>query len=247
MPTPSKQGRIQFLGLGFDPMGANQAARAIARRARQREAFAYVATPNIDHLVRLDRSPGLRRLYQDAWLTLCDSRVLEIFAWVSDVKLPLACGEEIVEQLFREHVRADDTVLVVGGDAGLVRALRERHAIADLRSYSPSIDLKDDAAIRSECAAFIRANPASFIFLAAGSPLQEMIAHEVLASGDAVGVAVCCGGALDALARKSVPARQWLARLAPGAVRLCRRLVDGPRLLGIWRRWLAGTRPASTA
>jgi UDP-N-acetyl-D-mannosaminuronic acid transferase (WecB/TagA/CpsF family) len=236
-------GRIQFLGLGFDPMGANQAARAIARRARQREAFAYVATPNIDHLVRLDRNPGLRRLYQEAWLTLCDSPVIELFAWISDVKLPVAPGADIVESLLRDHIRADDTVVVIGGNADLICVLRTRYGIADVRWHSPPKEMNDAA--RAACVAFIRANPASFIFLAAAPPLQEMIAHEVLASGDAVGVAVCCGAGLDFLVGGSKRAPHWANRLAMESVRVWRRcLIDGPRLLGMWRRWLA--RPAST-
>ena len=73
-------GRTHFLGLGFDPMGTSEAARVIAARARRLEPFAYVATPNVDHVVRADRMPELRTLYDDAWLNLCDSRILEVFA-----------------------------------------------------------------------------------------------------------------------------------------------------------------------
>jgi exopolysaccharide biosynthesis WecB/TagA/CpsF family protein len=244
-------GRIQFLGLGFDPMGANQAARAIAQRARRREAFAYVATPNVDHLVRLDRNAGLRRLYQDAWLTLCDSRILELFAWISDVKLPVAPGADIVERLFRDHIHPDDTVLVIGGNADLVRSLRERFPVPDLRWHAPPKGLKDDAAARAECVAFIRNNPASYIFLAVGSPQQEMIAHDVMADGDAVGVAMCCGAGLDFLVGRTARAPQWmrsgrlewLHRLVSEPARLWRRyLFDGPRILFIWGKWQAQAR-----
>jgi exopolysaccharide biosynthesis WecB/TagA/CpsF family protein len=246
-------GRIQFLGLGFDPMGANQAARAIAQRARRREAFAYVATPNVDHLVRLDGNASLRRLYQDAWLTLCDSRILELFAWISDVKLPVAPGADVVERLFRDHIRVDDTVLVIGGNAETIRALRERFPVTDLRWHVPPRGL-GDAATRAECAAFIRNNPASYIFLAVGSPQQEMIAHDVMAGGDAVGVALCCGAGLDSLVGRKAGAPQWmrdgrlewLHRLVSGPVRLSRRyLLDGPRILFIWGRWQAQARQAS--
>lgn len=244
-------GRIQFLGLGFDPMGPNQAARAIASRARRREAFAYVATPNVDHLVRLDRNQGLRRLYQDAWLTLCDSRILELFAWISDVKLPVAPGADIVERLFRDHIRPDDSVLIVGGNADLIRLLRERYPVVDLRWHAPQPGLKDDAAARAQCVAFIRDNPASFVFLAVGSPQQETIAHDVLAGGDAVGVALCCGAGLDFLAGKKPRAPiwmrsgrlEWLHRLVSEPARLSRRyLIDGPRILGIWGKWMAQAR-----
>jgi exopolysaccharide biosynthesis WecB/TagA/CpsF family protein len=240
-------GRIQFLGLGFDPMGANQAARAIARRARAREAFAYVATPNVDQLVRLDRNQGLRRLYQDAWLTLCDSRLLELFAWISDVKLPVARGADIVERLFRDHIHVDDTVLVIGGNQDLIQSLRDRYPIVDLRWHAPPKALKDDGAARAQCAAFIRNNPAAYIFLAVGSPQQETIEHDVIASGGAVGVAVCCGTNLDFLVGRKTGAPQWmqagrlewLHRFVLSPARLAQRyLIDGPRILGMWGKWM---------
>ena len=85
-----------------------------------------------------------------------------------------------------------------------------------------------------------------FVFIALGSPQQEMIAHEIMKAGDAVGVAVCCSAALDCVANAPARAPAWMrsARLEwlhgltrePGL--LWRRgLLDAPRFLGIWRRW----------
>jgi N-acetylglucosaminyldiphosphoundecaprenol N-acetyl-beta-D-mannosaminyltransferase len=248
--------RTAFLGLDFDPIGSQEAPRAIAARAQRLAPFAYVGTPNVDHLVRLDRRPELRRLYADAWLTLCDSRILELFASLSNVSLPAAPGADIVERLFTDHIAVDDTVLVVGASAAIVRALRERFGLTDLRWFDAPSGLKDDPGARAQCAAFIRANPAPWIFLAVGSPQQEMIAHDVAQAGDAVGVAVCCGASLAFLAGEVTRAPEWmrtsrlewLHRLISEPGRMWRRyLVDGPRILGLWRRWRAAERRASHA
>ncbi|MEQ1610876.1 MAG: WecB/TagA/CpsF family glycosyltransferase [Hyphomonadaceae bacterium] len=242
--------RTQFLGLAFDPVGADQAARAIAERARSLAPFAYVATPNVDHIVRLDRRPELRPLYAEAWLNLCDSRILEILAELSRMFLPAAPGADIMEHLFRSHIRRDDTVVVIGGSSDIVDAIRRRHGLTDVRWFDAPYGLNDDPAARAQCVAFIRNNPAPFAFLAVGSPQQEMIAHEAMTSGDAVGVALCCGAALEFLVgeRNRAPGwmranrLEWLHRLVSEPGRLWRRyLVDGPRVFRIWRRWSATT------
>lgn len=240
--------RLPFLGLDFDALAPADAVAAIVGRAREETGFAYVATPNVDHMVRLEREPQLRPLYRDAWLTLCDSRILELLASVSGLRLPAAPGADIVEQLFRDHVDPDQPVVIIGGDFALMRALRTDFALADLRWFDAPPDLRNDAAARAECVRFILANPAPFIFLAVGSPQQELIAHEVMQRGGATGVAICCGAGLEFLTGKVQRAPkwmraarlEWLHRLMSEPARLWRRyIIDGPRILGIWLNWRA--------
>lgn len=240
--------RIPFLGLSFDPLDAKAAAAAMAARAGQLQPFVYVATPNVDHMVRLDRKPELRTLYNDAWLNLCDSRILETFARYSKLPLPAAPGADIVERLFIQYIRRNDRVVVIGGSADLIAAMREQFSLTDLRWFDAPHGLRDDPKARAQCVDFIRNNPAPFVFLAVGSPQQEMIAHEAMKAGGSVGVAICCGAALEFLvgATKRAPdwmrnnSLEWLHRLISEPGRLWRRyLINGPRIFGIWRRWSA--------
>jgi exopolysaccharide biosynthesis WecB/TagA/CpsF family protein len=248
--------RTAFLGLHFDPIGPEEAARAIASRARRGDAFAYVATPNVDHVVRLDGKPQLRAFYANAWLNLCDSRILEIFAGLSHLNMPAAPGADIVELLFNSHIDHDDAVTIIGGTPQMIDGLRVKFGLTNVRWLDAPHGLKDYATARATCVAFIRENPSPFIFLAVGSPQQEMIANEVVAAGGCIGVAVCCGAALEFLAGDVVRAPkwmrsnrlEWLYRLCSEPMRLWRRyLVDGPRIFGIWLRWEAERREASVA
>lgn len=245
--------RLSFLGLDFDPLDAPAAARAMADRARRGDRFAYVATPNVDHMVRLDREPDLKPLYTDAWLNLCDSRILEVLARASRLALPNAPGADIVETLFRQHIRADDRVLVIGGSSELADKLRADFGLRDLRWFDAPHGLRTNADARRQCVDFIRDNPAAFVFLAVGSPQQEMIAREAR-EARCTGVAICCGAALEFLSGHMQRAPkwmrtarlEWLHRLGSEPGRLWRRyIVDGPRIFGIWRRWKADQRRAS--
>ena len=248
--------RCYFLDVGFDPLNTADAATSIAVRARKLGPFAYVATPNVDHIVRLDKQPSLAPLYDDAWLTLCDSRVLEVFAMASYIDLPAAPGADIVEILFREHIRPTETVTVIGGTQAMADALRRQFGLEDLRWFDAPQGLRDSAEARAACVDFIRANPAPFVFLAVGSPQQEMIAREARLAGVCTGVALCCGAALEFLTghTKRAPewmrrARlEWLHRLASSPARMSKRyLVDGPRIFGIWHRWRTEGLGASAA
>lgn len=238
--------RTFFLDMGFDAMSADEAARRVATRARQLGPFAYVATPNVDHMVRVDRQPDLLRLYDDAWLNLCDSRFLESFANASYIDLPAAPGADVVESLFRQHIHATEPVVVIGGTQVMIDRLRKQFAHLDIRWFDAPAGLVDDAGARAACVQFIRANPAPFVFLAVGSPQQELIAHAARLAGDCMGVAVCCGASLEFLTGTATRAPQWmrdrglewLHRLASEPGRLWKRyLVDGPRIFLIWQRW----------
>lgn len=248
--------RTRFLDLEFDPLNVDEAAAAIARRARSLGPFAYVATPNVDHLVRLDKQPELGALYDNAWMNLCDSRIIEAFAGASYIDLPAAAGADVVEDLFRRHIAASDTVLVIGGTADMSATLRERFGLKDLRWFDAPQGLRENVEARAACIRFIRENRAAYVFLAVGSPQQELIAFEARQAGDCSGTAICCGASLEFLTGATMRAPmwmrnnrlEWLFRLCLEPGRMWKRyLVDGPRIFLIWHRWRTGGYTASAS
>jgi N-acetylglucosaminyldiphosphoundecaprenol N-acetyl-beta-D-mannosaminyltransferase len=238
--------RIPFLGLQFNLLDAAQAANVIAERARKFGPFAYVTTPNVDHLVRLDRRPDLKPLYTSSWLTLCDSRIIELLAEASYFDLPVAPGADVVEILFKDHIRQGDRISIVGGTKDMVEKLRAKYGLRNLIWFDAPKNLDTDEEARTKCVRFLAKYPAHFVFLAVGSPQQELIAQEARASGACSGVAICCGAALEFLSGQARRAPQWmrarrlewLHRLALNPTRLWRRyLIDGPRIFMMWHRW----------
>jgi exopolysaccharide biosynthesis WecB/TagA/CpsF family protein len=243
---------VAFLGIEFAPVPMPTALRRIAEASTRTDRFRYVVTPNVDHLVRLDAQPALASLYDDAWINLCDSRIVEILARLSGVDLPVTPGSDLSAALLQTEIAADEPVVVVGGDETVISALRSRYGLTDIRWHQPPMGLRDKPEAIAEAAAFLAANPTRFHFLCVGSPQQELVAQAASRRGDVRGVGLCIGASLDFLAGKvnraprwmQTARLEWLHRLLSEPRRMWKRyLVEGPRIFTIWHRWRAQARP----
>ena len=236
---------IWFLNAAFDRISAEIALKRIAERPAKLP-FAFVVTPNVDHLVRLQSEGVLARLYAQAWMTVCDSRVLELIADMSGETVEVTTGSDLTEQLFAQVIAPDEPVVVIGGDEGVIKGLRQRYGLTDIRWHQPPMGLKSNPDAIAECAAFVAANPARFSFLCVGSPQQELVAEACLERGDCTGVGLCVGASLDFLSGKARRAPkwmqqmrlEWLYRLIEEPKRMWKRyLVDGLKILALWWGW----------
>lgn len=241
-------GKVNFIGVDFTALDLEGALDAISARASLDAGFAYVATPNVDHIVGLSREPGRRALYEGAWLTLNDSRILEGLATRAGLYLPSAAGADLAASLFGCVIDPDEPITIIGGDEKSIAELGRRYVLTDIRWHDAPMGLKNDAAAIVRAAAFAAAQRTRFTFLCVGAPQQEMIAYAMAERGDAIGVGLCVGAALDFLSGKSRRAPrlmralglEWLHRLASEPARLWRRyVVDGPRVFSLFAAWRA--------
>ena len=93
MPTD----RIEFLGVEFDQLTEQQVLDRL-RSVTADTPFGYIVTPNVDHIVRLDREaadPVIDAAYARAELCVCDSRVLALLARLRGVSLPVVTGSDL--------------------------------------------------------------------------------------------------------------------------------------------------------
>lgn len=236
---------VWFLNTAFDRIGFDTALERIAMR-RPRAPFTFVVTPNVDHLVRMKHDRALAPLYAQAWLTVCDSRVLELLAFMSGESVDVTPGSDLTEALFETAIDRDEPVVVIGGSQAVIDGVRARYGLTDLRWHEPPMGLRHKPDAIAACAAFVAANPARFVFLCVGSPQQEMIAEACLERGDCTGVGLCVGASLDFLSGQARRAPhwiqrlrlEWLHRLSEEPARLWKRyLVEGPKVLVLWWEW----------
>lgn len=235
--------RTRFLGLDFDPMTTAAITACLARKASTQQPFLYIVTPNTDHMVRLDRQPSLRPLYEDAGMVLNDSRILELLARLRGKTFPASPGADIVATLMQEVIRPDEPVVIIGSTASDIEALSTRFGLTDVRWHDAPMGLKDKPEAIMAAARFMVDNPARFHFICVGAPQQELVAWTALKLGGARGIGLCCGASIDFLSGRTVRAPhfmrkariEWLHRLATEPKRLASRyLRDGPAIARIW-------------
>ncbi len=231
---------VRLLGLEFADLDADAAAECLAQRGGG-EPFGYVTTPNADHMVRLWRRPELLPLYQDAMLRLLDSRVVARCARLVGLMPPrVAPGSDLTARLLMRHVAAGERITIVGLAAQWLPALVTRCGIVAPAHYDPPRGFERDAAAMQIAVDFVLAHPARFVFLAVGSPRQEMLAAAIRATGRATGVGLCIGASLEFVAgvQRRAPVwiqragLEWLYRLMRDPRRLTRRyLIDSPAIV----------------
>ena len=239
---------IQLLGLPFADLDLPAAAARIADRPAD-APFAYVVTPNADHLVRLDRDPSLRAIYQRAALCLLDSRVVFGLCRLFGLQAPPAVpGSDLTEYLLAHHLRPDERITIVGLSPAWLPALIRRCNLTAPAHHNPPIGFAHDPMAFAAAVAFVRDHPARFVFLAVGSPRQERLAAAIEAAGGATGTGLCIGASLEFLAgaRRRAPrfmqlvGLEWLFRLASNPSRLLRRyVIDSPMVIALLlkQRW----------
>jgi N-acetylglucosaminyldiphosphoundecaprenol N-acetyl-beta-D-mannosaminyltransferase len=239
---------VEFLDLFFNTLDLDAATDAVAARGSLGLPFGYVVTPNVDHVVALSKDRARRPLYDRAWLTLNDSRVLGALARRAAINLPTATGADLTERLFDTVIDRHEPVTIIGGDAESVDVLKRRYGLTNVRWHNPPRGLKQKPQAIVEAAAFAAAQGARFTFICVGAPQQELIAYAIAQRGDATGVGLCCGAALDFLSETTPRAPkwmreaglEWLHRLASEPARLWRRyLVDGPEVFSLFAAWRA--------
>lgn len=241
--------RQEFLDVGFDVLPVEALMSRIAA-IRADSPYAYLVTPNVDHLVRLHkhglRIPGLPDIYRNAGFCVCDSKVLARLAKWRNVDLPVIPGSDLTERMFEQVIGEGDRIAIVGGDAAMVDGLRSKYPKVAFVQHCPPMGLAKNAAARRQAAEFIARERPRFTFICVGAPQQELIAAEASKVPGSRGLALCVGASLDFLTdrQKRAPpivrrfGLEWAHRLLSNPRRLWRRyLVEGPAIFVLAYRW----------
>lgn len=204
---------VRYLGIDYADLDVDAAASLIAGRD-PRAPFAYVVTPNAQHVVHLHRgTAGFVEPYGHAWLRLSDSRVaVGLARLLAGVRLPSAAGSDLTVRLFTHHLHADDAITVIGGSEEMIARLRERFGLRRIHHHVPPMGFINDPAAVAACVAFIDAHPARFVFVAVGAPQSERLSQAVWKGGKATGIGLCIGSSLLFLTGLTPRAPRWMRR-----------------------------------
>ncbi len=227
----------------------------------ERGERALVVTPNVDHLVQLERDPELRDAYARASLRVADGAPLVLLARLLRTPLPArVAGVDLTRAVLARAERDGRSVFFFGGAPDVLAAAVERvrglhPRLAIVGSAAPEVDLGEPSAAEAAALAAIRDSTPDLLFVFLGAPKQEVwFWRRAEALPAIVGLAV--GGTVDLLAgtKRRAPrwmqrgGLEWLYRLAQEPGRLARRyLVDDIAFSGIAIRELRRARCARRA
>jgi exopolysaccharide biosynthesis WecB/TagA/CpsF family protein len=214
-------------------LSSHEVLSLIADRSRDEE-FGYVVTPNVDHVVRAHRlGPRVTALYRQAWISICDSRVLQRLGDVVGQHFPVTTGSDLTRELFRRVMVPGDRITVIGCSERTVAVLAERFPQISIFHYNPPMGFINDEAEVERVVSFVAEHPARFIFLCVGSPRQELVAQRLRQRRGITGLGLCVGNALSFLAFPATRSPGWMSRCG---LEWLHRLATNPSRL--WRRYL---------
>jgi N-acetylglucosaminyldiphosphoundecaprenol N-acetyl-beta-D-mannosaminyltransferase len=254
MQLERKKNRL--FDLDFDNLTMGEAVDLIADGLAANRVRAMVATPNVDHLVKLERDARLRESYSKAEVVLADGA--PIIAASRLLGSPLkdrVAGSDLLLSICERARDRGLRVLLLGGGEGVAeqaaRNLGARFPGLSIFSHGPSFGFDDKPEENARVIALINELKPHLLFVALGAPRQE---HWIARYQDSYGpcVSVGVGGSLDFAAgrikRAPVILRkmglEWLFRLAMEPRRLSHRyLVEDPRFLTLFiMEWKARRR-----
>ena len=197
-----------------------------------------VVTPNVDHLVVMERDPEFAAAYSSAALRLADGAPIVFLSRLLGTPLPeRVTGVDLTGELLRRGEQTGHSAFFFGGSPGalagaLARIKAEYPRLVVAGAVSPAVDLDRPTADEEEALATMRAAAPDLVFIFLGSPKGEkwfLRRRDDLPSS----VFVSVGATVDFLAGdvRRAPAwvqsagLEWLWRFAHEPRRLFRRYV----------------------
>ena len=212
---------MTLLGVPLDAVTPDQAVLKILRLLEGNRQH-QVCTPNNEMIVESACNPTFRRILKDSSFNIPDSTGLLWMARVTHQRLPVrVTGTDTLERLCR-ILTADHPVFLLGARPGVA----EKAALI-LKGRNPRLKIVGTFAgsprerDAQDIIARVNASNATLLFVAYGSPAQEVWINRYLPSFTSVRVAMGVGGALDFVAgvQKRAPGflqsigLEWLWRL----------------------------------
>jgi exopolysaccharide biosynthesis WecB/TagA/CpsF family protein len=201
------------------------------------ERFGYVATPNVDGLIRLRESESFRLAYERAAYVLLDSRVASLaYRFRHRLQIPVCPGSDLTAALFEKIIKPEDRIVLIGSTEEQANLLRERSGLKFLMHHNPPMGFIRDEAAVERCLEFVeKSSPFRFCLIAVGDPQGSLLAHHLAVRGRARGLAFIIGASIDFITGRQKRAPLWMQR---ATLEWLYRLLSNPRRLApryLWR------------
>ena len=236
--------RMKFMNTEIDNLTMNEALERIDELIRENKN-AYVVTPNVDHIVQLERGGSLTEVYKNADLILTDGKPL---IWISKwYKTPIKekiSGSDLFPRLCALAAKRGYRMYFLGAAEGVAAKAAEKlekrfPGLQVVGTYSPPFGFEKDDAEMEKIKRQIKEAAPHILIVGLGCPKQELfILHHK--SELAVPISLGLGASLDFEAGNIKRAPKWMAdhglewlfRITQDPNRMAKRyLVDDRKIL----------------
>ncbi len=227
-------GRIQLLNTEIDNISMEEALDRIDAMVQDRKP-AYVVTPNLDHIVTIERDAYFREAYAHADLILADGKPL---LWIAKArKTPIRekiSGSDLFPRLAELAANNGYTMFFLGAGEGIAAQAAEKlkKQYPGLRiagCYAPPIGFEQDRSAVHEIIQRVQTATPDILVVGLGTPKQEKFLYRYYKQMG-VPVSLGLGASFDFIAGNRKRAPRWMSE--HGLEWLYRTLQEPKRLAG---------------
>lgn len=242
--------RIKFMNTEIDNLTMDETLNEIDKLIRLDES-SYVVTPNVDHIVQLERDEELKRVYENASLILTDGKPL---IWISNwYKTPIKekiSGSDLFPRVCDLAAKKGYTMYLLGAAEGVAakaakNLMNKYKGLNIVGTYSPPLGFEKDKVELEKIERQIQEVHPDILIVGLGCPKQEKyMYHHCKELG--VPISFGLGASIDFEAGniKRAPkwmsdhGLEWLYRITQDPKRLAKRyLVDDMKIFSLALRY----------
>lgn len=245
--------RMRLMNTEIDNLTMDETLDAIDSLIKE-DNCSYVVTPNVDHIVQLEKDEELKRVYENASLILTDGKPL---IWISNwYKTPIKekiSGSDLFPRVCDLAAKKGYTMYLLGAAEGVAdkaakNLMNKYKGLNIVGTYSPPFGFEKDKLELKKIERQIQEVHPDILIVGLGCPKQEKYMYHHCKELD-VPISFGLGASIDFEAGniKRAPrwmsehGLEWLYRITQDPERLAKRyLVDDMKIIRIARKYRRG-------
>lgn len=207
--------RMKFMNTEIDNLTMEETLKAIEDLIQENKS-SYVVTPNVDHIVQLERGGELCEVYKNADLILTDGKpLIWISKWYGTPIKEKISGSDLFPLLCELSAKKGYKMFFLGAAEGVASKAAERlmkryQGLQVVGTYSPPFGFEKDEEEMKKIRDKIVSSKPHILIVGLGCPKQELF---ILHNKDKLGVPISLGlgASLDFEAGNIKRAPKWMA------------------------------------
>ncbi len=209
------ENRIKLLNIYVDNLTMEETLDEISSLVEKRQN-AYVVTPNVDHMVTLEKDEEFQRIYQEADLILTDGKPL---IWISKLlKTPIKekiSGSDLFPRMVEQAAKKGHKMFFLGAREGVAKKaaevfMEQYPTLQVVGVYSPSYGFEKKEEEIADIIAMIQEAKPDILVVGVGAPKQEKFIYRYRDQLQ-VPVSLGLGASFDFVAGTVKRAPRWMS------------------------------------